>query len=219
MRVLIVAFLGACSFSGPEALPDNEARDAGPAIDGATVPIDASIAITPDAEPPDAAPTLTIHLNVGAPTDAAVYNGVDFPGTWIPDQAICSGTGITFADGLEIGGTIDDLLFRRNHYGTVVCNFDLPSDNYTVTLVFAEIFRDGCGSNSQTRDVAVSLEGTEVDTFDVVLESNGCVIGNGNATPFARIHQVEVTDGQLNVVVSGDNNNATAILSAISVSN
>ena len=144
-----------------------------------------------DAQLRDAAAAWDVHLEDQPRSSAGpVYNGVEFTGAWVPDLDACTGTGVTLADGLNIGGaTDDDVLFQRNRFGAaVVCTFELPNDSYIVGLYFAETFRDGCGSNDTTRQVTVSLEDSLVDAFDIVVLTNGCAIDNPGAAPFGRFH-------------------------------
>ena len=116
---------------------------------------------------------------------------------WAADQAYTTGgfgftAGTAFSSTAEIAGTADDALYRtiRNN-PQFEYRFDLPADDYMVTLRFAEIQPTNFAVGRRVFNV--SLEGgTVLAGFDIFATA-------GANTALDRTFEVAVTDGTLNV--------------------
>ena len=206
--------LSACSFDTSAALLPGS----GDSNDDTPAPLPGQ----PDAGPgqPDAMeeeeqvamePAFVFRMNLAGNE----HIGTDYPGTWLADDGTCTGNQWVESD--EVNGTVDDPLFLTNRYADpVACTIGggaLDAGDYTVTLLFGEVYRGGCTNDVGSRIYDVSAEGVlYLDDFDAVAASNGCVLATG--TPTSRTFTVTVNDGTLDILADGDTN---AMISAIEV--
>jgi hypothetical protein len=210
--VAVTLTLSACSFdTSASLLPGGDSSDA--PSDAAPGQPDADPAEPdPDPDPVPMEPAFTFRMNLGG----AQFTGSDYPGTWLADDGTCSGN--QYSDFDAVNGTVDDTLFQSNRYSDPInCTIGggtLTTGDYTVTLLFGEIFRGGCDNDNGSREFDVSAEGILfLDDFDAVVANGGCVLGSG--TPTSQTFTVAVGDGTLNIVADGNSTNA--MLSAVEV--
>ena len=142
--------------------------------------------------------TARINANGGSLTDS-------YGNFWAGDQAYAPGS-FGWAQGtLLVSGNctpqgvseLDNGLWRPIRYGsTVEYRFDIPTaDTYHVALYYVECFH----AYGETRSFTTSLEGTQVDSFNLVALS---VLPDGSRWPVVKSYDVTVTDGTLNVVLN-----------------
>ena len=153
-----------------------------------------------------------INANGGSLTDS-------YGNDWAGDQPYSPGSfGWTQGTLLVSGNctpqgvsTLDNGLWRPIRYGsTVEYRFDVPyADTYHVVLYYVECFH----AYGETRSFTTSLEGTQVDSFNLVALS---VMADGSRWPVLKSYDVLVTDGTLNIVLNSIVDNA--VVSAIQVS-
>ena len=208
LAVVVLAFsLGACTFTGGEGVGgDRDAQASGDgAIDAPTGQLDA----TPS-DPDAATPTVVARVNVGGPA----FTGTDYVGDWAADDRgqFCRGGAIDIIDDVDVQNTVDDTLFHYMRFGgnvqgndvNIVCDIDLAPGDYTVKLHLAEIFRGpGCTASGTTqRDFTVTIEGQDVDRFDLLVENGGCVAdpASPDAAPVTKTYDVTTADGVLRVI-------------------
>ncbi|MFC2090942.1 malectin domain-containing carbohydrate-binding protein [Bacteroidota bacterium] len=113
--------------------------------------------------------------------------------------------GNTYSTSSSISGTDDPSLYQTERYGDLVYSFDLTNGEYTVTLMFAEIYADNPGA--RIFDVLIDDEKV-IDTLDIYAE-----VGK-NAAYFASFN-VSVNDGGLNIELQTIRDNAK--ISAIKI--
>jgi len=209
---LFDADLDATDADAPDAIaPDAIAPDADPGLPDATPVPDADpnapdATPVPDATPtPDAAPTpdgpppsVVIRYNIGG----GDHTGTDFPGFWAADPGtICTGT-VEVRTG-DIQQTVDDPLFLTRRWSGVTCGIVVPSGNYTVSLLFAEVFIDcpgGAAGGVGTRVFDVFAEGATIDTnIDIFAETGGCAFTMGG--PLRKTYSVNVVDSLLSLIL------------------
>jgi hypothetical protein len=195
---------------GDPNAPDAAAADADPgAPDSRTSEPDAAI------PQPDAAPPLTIRINIGG----AGYTGVDYPGVWSGDPSgTTCGDGDPYGIAANIQGTVDDPLFSVEYFHIPAMNCaigSLPGGSYQVHLLWAELYY-GCSGPNIPHVFTVSLEGILVDTLDSMVEGDGCA-GTSGGHPFEGYYSVTVNDGQLDVRLTAVDTTQAGILSAIEV--
>lgn len=112
---------------------------------------------------------------------------------WVPDFAISGETDLR-STSEEIGATIDDPLFQQARTGASFgYAFDLPAGTYEVTLYFAEI---------EETLPAMRIQDVEVEDTLVIddLDLAGAV---GPLTAFSYTERISLTDGVLNIDLSG----------------
>jgi Malectin domain len=202
--VLSLACASACTFRpGTISSEDGSNGDASQddaALDGANTIADADLADAP-------AGTVVLRMNLAG----VEVQGVDFPGLWSADPGgTCNGTAWTPTAGTQVHNTVDDLLFNRNYYGTTACSVGtgLPSGTYRITLLFCENNRGPGCPGSTTRVQSVSIDGQSFMTnVDLVAASGGCCVSptdTVNPQPYAHTGDVVITDGTVNLALSGD---------------
>ncbi|MBN1349620.1 FG-GAP repeat protein [candidate division KSB1 bacterium] len=114
---------------------------------------------------------------------------------WSADQRYSSGSwgyvdGNTYATSDPIASTSDDYLYQSVRWGLTAYQFDVPAGDYTVTLLFAEVYFQSAGK----RVFHVQIEGTPVlVNFDIFQTA-------GHDVALNRTFQIHVADGQLNIV-------------------
>jgi hypothetical protein len=223
---LIFACVGGCNFRiiGPDDRSPRPGDDlatragddlsAGEPTDAAIVPRDVAMPDSPaDLARADAAPTtplpVRIHVN-----GAAFSGGSDYPGSWAADPGVggvCNG--VPYSTTVAIRGTSDDALFQTEMAGAsgnapLTCAVHgLPAGQYTVTLLFAEIyFGPGCpggGGGNGARVFDIVLEGNTV-AADVDLFALGrCAASTSDkkGKPVVRSFDVQVDDGTLDIAL------------------
>lgn len=171
-----------------------------------------SISMTSKAEAGQTPPSPIVAINTagGAYTDAdtGIQYAADMASAPHPDLV---GTSTAKTTSSAIAGTNDDVLYQSYRYGK---NFgytvDLADGTYAVELQFIEPFFTTAGS----RKFDVHLEGQEVASDVDVFAAAG-----GRNVAYTIVHEVTVTDGQLNVGLesSGADDLNNAILSGIVV--
>lgn len=138
-----------------------------------------------------AAPVFALNAGGGAFTAA---NGM----VYAADAAYASGGGTYMAAGTAIANTTDDALYQSERYGNFSYALPVANGRYDVTLQFAEIYWQAAGQ----RQFDVLLEGQEaVSNLDVFGQ-----VGRNSAYDLTRT--VAVTDGQLNIQLRTDVDNA-----------
>ena len=101
-----------------------------------------------------------------------------------------TGGGSTYSTSANISGTDDDQLYQTERYGKSF-SYDIPLENgnYQVTLMFAEIYHSEAGN----RVFNVSIEGEQViSNLDIFAKA-------GYNAAYNEIHEVNITDGQINI--------------------
>ncbi len=111
-----------------------------------------------------------------------------------------------YSGGSAISGTIDDVLYIKERFGsTFSYKIPLPSKEYKVTLMFAEIFHDSAGK----RIFDVFIEGVKVSgNLDIWSKV-------GKNAAYTETHTVKINDGELNISFTTLKDNAK--ISAIKV--
>ncbi|UOQ68637.1 PKD domain-containing protein [Hymenobacter volaticus] len=126
--------------------------------------------------------TPVYRINAGGP--AVTTSGMAFAA----DNQYVSG-GFPSGGGSAIAGTVDDVLYQTERWGTMSYNLPVTNGTYTVKLHFAEVYWGGAGQ----RVFDVSAEGTKVLTaYDIFKK-----VGQNTAT--IETLTVTVTDGTLNI--------------------
>ncbi len=121
------------------------------------------------------------------------------------DKNYSGGTASTTND--AISGTTDDVLYQSERYGNYSYDIALPNGTYDVTLKMVEMYFNATGE----RVFDVSVEGTEeITDFDLYQTAGHDVAHDVVVTG------VQVSDGELNIQLTSDVNNAS--LAALSVS-
>lgn len=210
-----------CSFNGDVPSPnDNSGTDASmppspgnpDAAGGDGAPVDAG----PSSGSPDAfTPEYSLAVNLAG----LAHAGTDYPGNWLADDGSYCG-GAVYGTIVGIHNTVDDPLFQTNRYGSYSCRIGeqaLPSGDYSVTLLFGEVYRGlGCvNPASSSRIYDVTIEGVLVmDNFDPMAASGGCVASTVSSapTPVSRSFVTTVSDGTLNIETSGQTNGMISAL-------
>lgn len=101
-----------------------------------------------------------------------------------------------------VANTQDDTLYRTERWGkSLEYKTPLPNGNYDVTLHLAEVYFEEAGK----RIMNVRLEGQKVLTnFDIFADSGG-----KNIAITKTFTQVNVSDGELNILLQGKTNNGS----------
>ncbi len=163
-----------------------------------------------------------LRWNIGGP----LYAGsATTPGPWAEGTVGKGPCGpSTYANAVAIKGTTDDVLYQTEVWGNpLVCAIgdgELPAGTYRVSMYFAEIyFGAGCpgAGGKGSRVFAIDLEGKEVDEDIDLYERIGCAASTGTADAGTLMlsHDVDVTDGTLDIAMPAKANNAK--LSALEV--
>jgi hypothetical protein len=149
------------------------------ANDGALTTFDDFVVIVQSA--PDIGP---IRINVGglAYTDTTGQ-------VWGADQYFVGGNTYETPANADIGGTVEDPLYRSERWGTFSYRVPVPNGTYEVHLHFAEIYWTSAGQ----RVFSVTAEGqSTVSDLDLVANV-------GTNTALIREFEVEVNDGVLDL--------------------
>ena len=124
--------------------------------------------------------TALYRLNAGGP--ALTTSGLAFSA----DQQYVTG-GFPSGSGAAIAGTVDDVLYQTERWGSMSYNLPVSNGTYTVKLHFAEVYFSDPGQ----RVFDVTAEGTKVlSAYDIVRKA-------GPNTAVMETFTINVTDGQL----------------------
>jgi len=126
-------------------------------------------------------------------------------GVYFTADSKYSGGG-TYSGGSAISGTLDDVLYLKERYGSSFSyKIPLPNKEYKVTLMFAEIFHSSAGN----RVFDVFIEGVKVSpSLDIWTKV-------GKNAAYNETHMVNVKDGELTISFATIKDNAK--ISAIKV--
>ena len=139
--------------------------------------------------------TVSDAINFGGP-DYEDSNGIVYTGNT---------EGSNHSTSADIDGTDDDFLYQSERWGDFSVDIPANNGNYQVVLMFAEIYFTGSGQ----RIFNVSVQGEQViSNLDVFAKV-------GANTAYDEIHEVNVVDGNINIVFESVINNAK--ISAIKV--
>ncbi|MDF7814857.1 malectin domain-containing carbohydrate-binding protein [Hymenobacter sp. YC55] len=131
---------------------------------------------------PAVAGTPVYRLNAGGP--ALTTSGMTFSA----DNQYVTG-GFPSGGGSAIAGTVDDVLYQTERWGTMTYNLPVTNGTYTVKLHFAEVYWGAAGQ----RVFDIAAEGTKVFTaYDILSKV-------GQNTARVETLTVTVTDGTLNL--------------------
>jgi TM2 domain-containing membrane protein YozV/predicted Ser/Thr protein kinase len=110
---------------------------------------------------------------------------------WLADQGFAGGETTERSDHLAIANTKDPALYQSERYGMTSFSYPLPNGKYLVKLHFAETYDAIKGPGG--RIFTFIVEGHEFKNFDVWASAGGA------QRAFVETVNVEVTDGQLNI--------------------
>lgn len=134
----------------------------------------------------------TIAVNAGGTAYDGAHNISYMADTYSTDGKTSSSTN-------AISGTDDDAVYQSDRYeSSVNYAFSVPNGTYYVTFKFAEVYFTSAGE----RVFDVSMEGTEViSNLDIFAKV-------GQNAAYDETHNVDVSDGTLNINLSADVNKA-----------
>lgn len=115
---------------------------------------------------------------------------------WLPDQGFADGDTIERDSDMQITNTVDQALYRTEHYGMTDFSCNVPNGKYTVKLHFCETF-DGITGPGE-RVFSFSVGGHEFKDFDVWVKAGG------PQRAYIETVDADVTDGKLNITFTPD---------------
>ncbi|NJN24791.1 MAG: T9SS type A sorting domain-containing protein [Cyclobacteriaceae bacterium] len=115
---------------------------------------------------------------------------------FIADAYVSGGSTHTSVD--NITGTVDDPLYRSERFGNFTYNIPVTNGDYIVRLKFAEIYFTAINKRKFDVKIEGNLVINDIDIFAQV----------GHDAAYDETHQVNVTDGMLNIQFIGVTNNA-----------
>ena len=140
-----------------------------------------------------AAPSFAVRINSGG--GGYVHEST----TWVADQYFTGGS--TYADSPPIAGTTNDALHHDERYGNMIYSIPVPNGSYLVKLHFAEIFFTTPGA--RIFNVVVENGQGVLNNYDIVQRAGG-----GNTAVVEQFAGVSVSDGFLNINLTGVLDNA-----------
>lgn len=139
-------------------------------------------------------PSITNNTTTGLRIDtgaSAPYTDT-FGNVWVPDTGATGGSTVN-RGAISISNTNDSQIYQTERYGMNSYNFNVDPGNYQVKLHFAETSPSITGPGQRVFDM--DIEGREILDLDILREAGG-----KNTALVKTIDNVEVTDGQLNIV-------------------
>ena len=148
------------------------------------------------AAPAAAAPAATATNAVAVTPPVRIKCGVtenmkDSEGNvWLADEGFADGQTYE-VDDADVTNTTDPALFRTERYSVSAYNFTVPNGEYTVKLLFAEIYSGINGPGD--RVFSFDVQGHEFKDFDIWVKAGGF------DKAYVESVDVDVTNGLLNI--------------------
>lgn len=154
--------------------------------------------------PPATAPAVS-SASVSTPPTIRIDAGSADPYTnsvgevWLPDQGFEDGDTVERDSDMQITNTVDQALYRTEHYGMSAFSYKLPDGKYTVKLHFCETYDGITGVGG--RVFSFNVEGQEFKDFDVWAKVGGA------QRAYIETINVDITDGKLDITFTADMDN------------
>ena len=141
--------------------------------------------ITPESVPPLRV-TPPVRINCGAAEKLTDSEG----NVWLADEGYADGNPYE-VDDAQIADTKDPAIYRTERYSVSAYRFGVPNGEYTVKLLFAEVYSGITGPGD--RVFSFNVQGTEFDNFDIWAKAGG------PDKAYIESVDVDVTNGVLDI--------------------
>lgn len=141
--------------------------------------------ITPESVPPITV-TPPVRINCGVTEKLTDSEGNE----WLADEGFADGNPYQVEDA-QIANTKDPEIFRTERYGMTSYRFGVPNGQYTVKLLFAEVYSGITGPGD--RVFSFNVQGHDFKNFDIWTKAGG------PDKAYIQTVDVDVTNGVLNI--------------------
>jgi hypothetical protein len=179
--------LAAALIAGCQAASENASTNADSSVAAAP---DQPSPLTPHPITPDSVPPLAVNppvrINCGAIEKLTDSDG----NVWLADEGYADGNPYE-VDDAQITNTKDPEIYRTERYSVSAYWFGVPNGQYTVKLLFAEVYSGITGPGD--RVFSFNVQGHEFNNFDIWAKAGG------PDKAYTESVDVIVTNGVLNI--------------------